>query len=395
MKAFETWKLAGLTLRNRIIKTATFEGLCKNGVISDELINFHKRHAEGGVGLSTVAYGAVSPDARTFNDQILLEEDSVPTLTKLTDAIHGAGAAASIQLAHAGGFTRASGRSTWVTKGPSGGVNSYGMLSGYPVMVPLNHSDIDKIVDDYGSAAAIAKKAGFDAVEIHMGHGYMLSQFLSPATNKRTDDYGGILDNRLRLPLRIVKSVRNAVGDDFPILVKTNLSDGFRAGLKIDEAILIAQALEKAGVNALVMSGGFVSKTPMYLFRGDSPLQEMIKAEKNPIHKLMLKVGGSKIFKDMPFEENYFRDHALKIRKAVQMPLVYLGGVRTVDNIKKALNDGFEAVAMGRPLLHDPDLLNKYKNGIETISACTNCNLCVGVMDTPQGVHCVITGQPK
>lgn len=394
MKAFEDWKLAGLTLKNRIIKTATFEGQCPKGQVTDTLIHFHRRHAAGGVALSTVAYGAVSRDARTFNDQILLEEASIGPLSKLTQAIHDEGAAASIQLAHAGGFTRATGRSTWGSKGPSGGINTYGMLSGYPLMRPMNLTDIDRTVVDYARAANVAKQAGFDAVEIHMGHGYLLSQFLSPATNKRTDDYGGSLENRLRLPLRIVASVRQAVGDDFPILIKTNLSDGFKSGLQIEEAILIAQELEAAGVNALVMSGGFVSKTPMFLFRGDSPLAEMVAAETSPVRKIMLKIGGAKIFRPMPFEEVYFRDLALQIRAAVKMPLVLLGGVRTMDNINQALADGFQAVAMGRPLLHDPDLPHKMRDKKSGNENCTNCNLCVGKMDTPQGVYCVLTGEP-
>lgn len=395
MQAFESWKLAGLTLRNRIIKTATFEGMCKAGVISEDLINFHRRHAEGGTAMTTVAYGAVSRDARTFNDQIVLEDDSVPSLRLLTDAVHREGAAASIQLAHAGGFTRADGRSTWMSKGPSGGINSYGMLSGYPIARPMSLGDIDRTVADYARAAETAKEAGFDAVEIHMGHGYMLSQFLSPATNRRKDDYGGSLENRLRLPLMVVEAVRGAVGADFPILAKTNLSDGFRKGLQIDEAVLIAKALEGAGVNALVMSGGFVSLTPMYLFRGESPLPSMLASEKNPIHRWMLKVGGGRVFKPMPFEENYFRDLALQIRKAVSMPLVYLGGVRGYENIEQALRDGFDAVAMGRPLLHDPELVHRMERDHGVRSACTNCNLCVGEMDQPHGVHCILTGEPE
>ncbi|WP_321392466.1 NADH:flavin oxidoreductase [Emcibacter sp.] len=394
MEIFESWTLAGKTLRNRIIKTATFEGMCPGGKITDRLIEFHRRHAEGGVAISTVAYGAVSRDARTFNDQIVLEEENFDDLSRLTAAIRNEGAIASIQLAHAGGFTQASGRSSWVSKGPSGGLNTYGMMSGYPIAVPMSHADIDRTVEDYGRAATLAKRAGFEALEIHMGHGYMISQFLSPATNKRKDDYGGSLENRLRLPLLIVKAVREAVGDDFPLLAKTNLSDGFKAGLQIDEAVEIARALEKAGLNALVMSGGFVSKTPMFLFRGESPLAEMVAAEKNPIRKWMLKIGGAQVFRPMPFEENYFRELALRVRAAVDMPLVLLGGVRTKENMKQALADGFQAVAMGRPLLHNPDLPNQISSGTFGNAHCTNCNLCVGKMDTPEGVHCVLTGEP-
>jgi len=174
-----------------------------------------------------------------------------------------------------------------------------------------------------------------------------------------------------------------------PILCKMNLSDGFKGGLEIDEAIEVAKALEKAGVDALVLSGGFTSKTPFYLMRGDVPLKEMIKAERQWQHKAAFAVFGRFIIGKYEFKENFFMPLALKIRETVKMPLVYLGGVASAKGVEQVFAEGFDMVAIGRALIHDPDFILKIKDNEQHVSGCNHCNICVAEMDRG-GVRCVL-----
>ncbi|WP_152222966.1 tRNA-dihydrouridine synthase [Pseudomonas sp. SCB32] len=390
-KVFAPTHLAGLALRNRVIKTATFEGMCQGGVPSDDLVAHHARMARGGVGLSTVAYCGVSPDGLTFSDQMWMHEGVFAKLSELAGAVHREGGAVSAQLAHCGFFSRNRPQNIPRPRGPSACINQYGLFSGVPFAGAMGDADIRKTLKEYHDAAAFVKRAGFDAIEIHMGHGYLLSQFISPATNKRSDAYGGSLDNRLRLPLEVLAAVRAAVGDDFPILAKLNLSDGFAGGLEIDESCRAAQRLAEHGLNALVMSGGFTSRSPMYLFRGESPLQQMIPLEPNPLQRTAMKWFGGRLFPDSPYSEMYFLDQARQVRQATDMPLVYLGGVSSRDSLQRAMSEGFDFVAMGRALLRDPDLVRNIQQQAERYeNGCNHCNQCVASMGLPGGIRCVL-----
>jgi 2,4-dienoyl-CoA reductase-like NADH-dependent reductase (Old Yellow Enzyme family) len=235
----------------------------------------------------------------------------------------------------------------------------------------------------------MAIEAGFDAVEIHMGYGYLLSQFLSPKYNKRKDEYGGSPENRMRFPLEVLAEVRKAIGEDIPILCKMNLCDGFKGGVQIEDAVEIARSLEKARADALVLSGGFTSTTPFYLLRGDVPLSEMIKAERQIQHKAAFAVFGRVIIGKYEFTENFFMPIALKIREAISIPLVNLGGVVSSQGVEQAMKEGFEMVALGRALIHDPDFILKVKQIDRHISLCDHSNICVAEMDR-EGVRCVI-----
>jgi 2,4-dienoyl-CoA reductase-like NADH-dependent reductase (Old Yellow Enzyme family) len=387
-KVFGPATLAGLTLRNRVIKTATYEGMTPGGVPSPALTEHHRALAAGGVGMTTVAYCAVSPNGRTFAEQMYMREAIVPALGELTATVRAAGARASLQLGHCGYFSknREMGRRPL---GPSMAFNGYGLMAGMPLARAMRAADIATVVDAFGRAAELAMQAGFDAVELHLGHGYLLSQFLSPAINRRRDQWGGSLDNRMRLPLAVLARVREAVGARVPIIAKTNLRDGFRGGLELEEAVGVAQRLEAAGIDAIEMSGGFTSLSPFYLFRGARPLKEMIEVEKSRLQRLTLRLLGRRIIREYPFEEMFFLDQARAVRAAVRVPLILLGGILSLDNLETAMREGFDFVAMGRALIADPDLVVRMQRGEATRSRCTSCNKCVAEMDRG-GVRCVL-----
>jgi 2,4-dienoyl-CoA reductase-like NADH-dependent reductase (Old Yellow Enzyme family) len=250
-------------------------------------------------------------------------------------------------------------------------------------------SEIQAIPQQFARAATRACAAGFDAIELHLGHGYLLSQFLSPAINRRKDQWGGSLDNRLRLPIAVVRAVREAVGPQVPILRKTNLRDDIPGGLELDEAIEIAKALAGEGVDALVLSGGFVSRSAFYLLRGDRPLREMIEVESKRMQRLALRLFGPSVIEAYPFEELFFLPLAREVRRAVSIPLCLLGGVVSGDNLATAMDEGFELVAMGRALIENPNFVRELEAGQVTRSACTHCNVCVAEMDR-DGVRCVL-----
>lgn len=388
---FAPGRLGPLALRNRVIKSATFEGMSPGGVPSPALIEHHRRLAAGGVALTTVAYGAVSRDGRTFGDQLVIDEATGQALRALTDAVHREGAAASLQLSHCGFFTRHREPGAPGPRGPSAGFNAYGLASGLPLVRALRQEEIEAIVEAYAGAAARAVRAGFDAVELHVGHGYLLSQFLSPATNRRRDRWGGSLENRLRLPVAVVRRVRDAVGSQVALLAKTNLRDGFRGGLELDEAVEVARRLEAEGVDGLVLSGGFTSRTPFYLLRGRRPLREMIRVERNPLQRMALRAFGPIWVKAWPFEELFFLPLAREVRKAVGLPLALLGGIVSLDGMEIAAREGFEFVALGRALVADPELVRDLARGAKRRSRCTACNECITESEAG-GVRCVLDG---
>jgi 2,4-dienoyl-CoA reductase-like NADH-dependent reductase (Old Yellow Enzyme family) len=390
-RVFAPAALGPLRLRNRIIKSATYEGMSPGGVPSPALLAFHRRLAAGGVAMTTVAYCAVSPDGRTFGEQMWMDPAIVPALGKLTAAVHAEGAAASIQLSHCGSFSRNRDLTVRRPLGPSARLNEYGLMSGLPFAGAMTVGDVMAVSEEFRSAAARAVDAGFDAVEIHLGHGYLLSQFLSPATNRRRDRYGGSLENRLRFPLAVLQRVREVVGPRVAVLAKINLRDGVRSGLEVGEAACVARRLEAAGIDALVMSGGLVSKNPLFLLRGATPLREMIAVEKSRLQRLSLRLFGRALVRSYPFEELFFLPEARVVRAAVRLPLVLLGGVVSRANLETAMREGFEFVALGRALIADPDLVRRMEAGLLERTRCNACNQCIAEMDAG-GVRCVLDG---
>jgi 2,4-dienoyl-CoA reductase-like NADH-dependent reductase (Old Yellow Enzyme family) len=390
LKAFSPTKLAGLELPNRIIKAATFEGRCENGFAKDSLIDFHQKIVEGGTGMTTVAYCAVEPDGRVMDQMMWMHERARPQLEKLATAVHRSGGKLSGQMVHCGNFSQNASFRGKRPLGPSKMLNLGGLPFGLLFAGEMSERDINARVQQFHDAAQFMKSCGFDAVEVHVGHGYGLSQFISPKTNKRTDHYGGSLINRMRFPLKCIEAVRRAVGEDFPILVKMGLTDGVKGGLKIDEAIEVAALLDEAGVDCIIPSGGTSSFNPMLLFRGESLAKGMIENETNWLMRLGLKIIGPSLFKEYPYEELYFLDGARRVRDRVSRAKVcYIGGCSDRASLEQVMNE-FDFVQLGRALIKDPNMVKNlqadphYKNG------CTHCNRCAAMIKHPDGVHCVL-----
>ena len=384
---FEPSMLAGLTLKNRFIKSATYEGMYKNGLPTSQLIDHHVSLVKGGVGLTTVSYGAISNDARTFSNQMVLNEGSLQVLAKLTHSIHKHGGKVSIQLTHCGFFTKE--KRTSLPLSPSKTFNKYGLLNGVPFSKAMKIGDMNTIIRDFCTAASLAKNAGFDAVELHMGHGYLLSQFLSPRTNRRKDDYGGEITDRARYPLQVFEAIKNSVGPSFPVLVKLNLHDGFKGGFDLEDCVYVCEQLEKRNCDAVILSGGFTSISPFYLMRGGIPLKGMIRNGESLTEKITMSLFGPFIVKKYPFEPNFFLNMAKIVRDKVRLPLAYLGGVDSRQGIETVADCGFDFIALARPLIHDPDFLMKIKSGEIEKTGCNRCNECVVEMDRG-GIRCVL-----
>lgn len=373
----------GLNLKNRIIRAGCFEGMCQNGQVSKELIEHHRRLAEGGVALTTVAYCSVSHDGLTFEHELWMREEIVQDLKRLTDAVHKEGAAASIQLGHSGFFTS----KNVIGKRPLGASPKLCVFT-MSYCREMTETDISEKMLAFVNASRLAKDAGFDAIEIHAGHGYLLSQFLSPWTNKRIDKYGGSLENRLRFPVEVIKQVRKVVGKDFPILVKMNQRDGMPGGIEIEDAVLIAKAFEKAGASALIPSAGFTSKVPFLMLRGNLPVKEMSNNQEDFLKRIGLKLFGRFMVPEHPYEPLFLLEGATKIKDAVSIPVIYIGGTDSLSGINEVLDTGFDFIQIGRATIQDPDFVKKMASGEITKSDCDHCNRCVAAMDAG-GVYCV------
>lgn len=369
--------LGPLTLRNRSIRSAAFESMCPGNVPSPQLLDYHRSVAAGGVGMTTVAYAAVTRSGLSFDRQLWMRPEIVSGLRELTDAVHAEGAAASIQLGHCGNMSHKS-ICGCLPVGASSGFNLYS-----PTFVRgLRADELPEMAKAYGNSVCLAREAGFDAVEIHAGHGYLISQFLSPSTNHRKDEFGGTLANRMRFMEMVMEEVMKAAGNDMAVLVKMNMRDGFRGGMELDESLQVARKLQELGAHALVLSGGFVSKSPMYVMRGEMPIRTMTHYMTCWWLKYGVRLVGKYMIPSVPFREAYFLEDALKFREALDIPLVYVGGLVSRQKIEEVLIHGFEAVQMGRALLNEPDFVNRMRREENARCNCRHSNYCIARMYT-------------
>lgn len=385
---FNPAKLGPLTLRNRVIKAATFEARTPDALVTDDLIEYHRLPAAGGVAMTTVAYCAVSPGGRTGGNQIWMRPHAVPGLRRLTEAIHAEGAAISAQIGHAGPVADA--RSNQATAlAPVRFFNPIAMRFAQKA----TREDIDDVLAAHAHAARLAVDAGFDAVEIHLGHNYLASAFLSPLLNRRDDEFGGSLQNRAKVARGLVMAVRRAVRQQVAVTAKLNMTDGIRGGITVDEALTTARWLQDdGGLDAIELTAGSSLVNPMYLFRGDAPVKEFAAAFKPPL-RWGIRMTGHRFFREYPYRDAYLLREARLFRAELTIPLILLGGITNRTTMDLAMAEGFEFVAMARALLAEPDLVNRIAaEGGQVRSACTHCNQCMATIY--RRTHCVVTGAP-
>lgn len=385
---FEPAQLGPIQLRNRVIKAATFEGVMPRGAVSQELIDFHVAVARGGAALTTVAYCAVSMGGRVNRHTLVFTDALIEDLTRLTDAVHAEGAAVSAQLGHAGLVAQAQSK-----KHPSMAPSSRFSAPAMGRVKAATDVQLDEVVADFERATRVALAAGFDAIEIHLGHNYLLSSFMSPNLNKRRDELGGSVENRARFPRRVVEAVRKVADGHAAVLAKFNMADGVDGGLWLDQSLQIARLLQADGhLDALELTGGSSVLNGMYFFRGDVPMKEFAAAQPRLVG-LCLRAFGSRIFPEYPFEEAFFLPFARQFRDALDMPLVLLGGINELKTIESALGEGFEFVAMARALLREPDLVNKLADRRSAGGLCVHCNKCLPTIYS--GTRCVLAAVPE
>ncbi|MBA3654573.1 MAG: NADH:flavin oxidoreductase [Actinobacteria bacterium] len=374
-------RLGPVTLANRIIKSATFEGMSPQGLVTDNLVDYHRAVAAGGVGMTTLAYCAVSRDGRGAPGEIVPRDDALPGLRRFVDEMHALGTAASMQLGHAGPVAANTGR-----RG----------LAPSKVFAPqamkftqaATAADIARVTADFANATRIAVAAGFDAVELHFGHGYLVSAFLSPRLNRRDDQWGGSAEKRARLAREVSTAVRDAAAGRVAVIAKLNMDDGVKGGLGPEDALVAARLLEGDGaLDAIELTGGSSFQNPMYLFRGDAPVHEMA-ATLPPLMRFAFRLTSRKFMPAYPFEEAFFLPTARRFRGALTIPLILLGGITTRATVEQAMAEGFDFVAIGRALLREPGLVNRWRAGDVSESLCTHCNKCIPTIYA--GTHCVL-----
>ncbi|KUI14766.1 NADH:flavin oxidoreductase [Mycolicibacterium acapulense] len=381
---FAPSRLGPVKLRNRVIKAATSEGRSPDGMVTDDLIDFHVAFVKGGVGMTTVAYCCVSKEGASAPGQIVMSPAALPGLRRLTDAVHAAGAAISAQLGHAG--VVAPKKLTGVTAvAPSRFVNP----TSFAYCREITREEIRSVIGQFAAAAQVAVDAGFDAVELHFGHLYLPSSFLSARINRRRDEYGGSIDNRSRLVREIATRVRDVVKDQIAVIAKLDMDDGLPGSIWIDEALRTAQLLDAdSALDAIELTQGSSVYKPMYLFRGDVPVKEFAEVMPSALRP-GVRLAGKRVMGSYPYRDLYMLDAARQFVPVVgNTKLILLGGITNYEHLQTGLREGFDFMAMGRALLREPGLVNAMIADHDTRSRCNHNNKC---MVTVFGrTHCVL-----
>lgn len=375
---FSPATLGPVRLRNRVIKAATSEGRSPNGLVSDELIAFHRGFIEGGVGMTTVAYATVAKEGFSARGQLLMTPSALAGLRRLTSACHDAGGAVCAQLGHAGPVAN-----RWITGStplaPSRLINP----TSVSYCRAIRPKEITKAIEQFADAAELAAEAGFDAVELHFGHLYLVSAFLSPLLNRRKDKYGGSLENRARLALEVARAVRKRVGDRVAVTAKLSMTDGIPGSIWLDESLQTAKMLDSDGqLDAIELTQGSSVLRQMMLFRGDIPKKEMLETMYDENYHLPLRAGaavfGNVILGKYPYQPMYMLEHARQfVPEIKRCKLVLLGGISSTEHMRIAMQEGFDFVAMGRALLREPDLIAKMQRDPTVSGRCIQCNKCM------------------
>jgi len=366
-KLFEKTNIKSLSLPNRFVRSATWEGMATEaGACTQKLIDLMVQLVHGGVGLIISGHTYVRAEGQASLRQLgVYDDDLIPGLAEMTSAVHQAGGSIVLQLAHAGCHANRelTGQEAW---GPSVMSDKNG-----PLNREMTREDIRKVVEAFGKGAVRAEKAGFDGVQIHAAHGFLLSQFLSPFYNKRKDDYGGSLENRVRIVLDVFNSIKSKVQADYPVMIKMNAQDFVEGGLNADEAMEIAAILDSSGIDAIEMSGGDLCYSGML----------------NPVRK-------GKI--SSPDEEVFYKKEAVKYKAKVRTPLMLVGGIRSFEVAEGLVNEGTtDYISLCRPLIREPGLVNRWRSGDLRKATCLSDNQCFQPAMAGEGIYCVVEKKEK
>lgn len=357
---FETTEINGMTLANRFVRSATWEGMAGDqGEVTPQLTELMAALSRGGVGLIISSHAHVSREGQAGLKQLGIYEDALlPGLADMTAAVHASGGRIVAQLAHAG--LHAAWKLSGLTPLAPSQVEG---LSKAPCKA-MEAADVNRVVDAFAAAAARARKAGFDGVQIHSAHGYLLSQFLSPVYNQRVDGFGGDIDNRAKVLRMVLAAIRGQVGDDYPVLVKLNCGDFMDQGLTTRDAVSVAAMLARGGIDAIEVSGGLFINPKM------SPSRMGIHTEE---------------------KEAYFQVEAGMFREKVDVPLILVGGNRSLTKAARLVAGGTaDYVSMSRPFIREPDLINRWKSGDREKARCLSDNKCFAPAMAGKGIFCVM-----
>jgi len=358
-KLFEVTSIKSMQLTNRFVRSATWEGMAgEDGSITPALVSCMKQLAEGQVGLIISSHAYVSPEGQAGIRQIGAHKDELMGgLKQMTQAVHAHGGRIVLQLAHSG--CQADPRLTG--QAPLGPSNIEGLFKS-PCR-EMTAADIQSLAEAFGQAAGRAKGAGFDGVQLHAAHGYLMNQFISPFFNKRTDALGGSVENRYQVLKEVLKNVRATVGDRFPVLIKLNSQDFLEGGLELEDSLKIGRLLQEDGIDAIELSGGTLLSGKL------SPTRSGITNED---------------------KEAYFLEAAKAFKEKITVPLILVGGIRSLPVAERIINQGMaDYISMSRPFIREPGLIARWKSGDVRKAACLSDNLCFAPGLAGEGIYCV------
>ncbi len=364
---FEETIISGMRIRNRLVRSATWEGMCDpDGRPTEKLCNLYRKLTEGGIGLLISGYAFVKPEGKQLPGKMGIHtDDFAKDYEKLVKAVHDSGGKIAVQIVHAGG------QAIQDNSGKEPVAPSAVKVAHYSAEPrALTNDEIDEIVTAFGEGAHRAMEYGFDAVQLHGAHGYLINQFMSPHTNLRKDEYGGNVENRSRFVTEVYQKVRDKTGKDYPVMIKMNCADNMDGGLTIEDGVYIAKKLSESGIDAIEVSSGNSASG--------------------------IKNGPLRMKINRPEKEAWNLDYARRVKDAVDCPVMVVGGFRSYDVCEKIIaRDGIDYVTMSRPLIREPDLPSRWRKGDRVPAGCISCNRCFQPGVEEGGIYCMADKKEK
>jgi 2,4-dienoyl-CoA reductase-like NADH-dependent reductase (Old Yellow Enzyme family) len=364
-RLFENSAICGMTIANRFVRSATWEGMADtDGSVTPMLVSLMQQLAKGQVGLIISSHAYVSPEGQAGPRQLgVYSDELVDGLRLMVEAVHQEGGKIVLQLAHSGCLANPK-----LTGKPALGPSSVEGITSSPLK-EMDNKDIQSLMESFAQAARRAREAGFDGVELHGAHGYLMNQFLSPYFNKRADGYGDSPEGRYQALKEVLQKVRAAVGADFPVLIKLNSQDFLEGGLSLEDSLKVGHWLEKDGIDAIELSGGTVRSGKQ------SPSRMGILQEE---------------------KEAYFSEAAQAFKKEIKVPIILVGGIRSLTVAERIVEQGqADYISMSRPFIREPGLIRRWQSGDVRKAACLSDNQCFGPGMAGEGIYCVVEKKEK